>query len=125
MLPAESDALIPIHVKKENTTMKLSGLLLSVLLVAGTAYASDEITVAKGKELFAASSLGTNGKSCNTCHSGGKGMDKVATQDADDVSDTVNQCITKAMKGKALDPASADMKSMVLYIKSFAPAAHK
>lgn len=105
--------------------MKLSGLMLSVLLVAGTAYASDEATVAKGKELFAASSLGISGKSCNTCHPGGKGMDKVATQDADDVSDTVNQCITKAMKGKALDPASADMKSMVLYIKSFAPATHK
>jgi hypothetical protein len=77
--------------------------------------------------LFNDSKLGTAGKSCNTCHKDGKGMVKAAAKK--DLEDTINSCITGALKGKALDVKSVDMQSLVLYIKSFSadkkPAAVK
>lgn len=80
--------------------------------------ASHESTIDKGKILFNDPNLGKSGKSCNTCHKDGKGLEKATAKK--DLEDTVNSCITGALKGKALDVKSADMQSLVLYIKSFA-----
>ena len=35
----------------------------------------------------------------------------------------INQCIKNPLKGKELDPASVEMKSLILYIKSMAQSA--
>lgn len=96
-------------------------VLVVVVLVFGSSLvfaASQEATIDKGKILFNDSNLGKSGKSCNTCHKDGKGMEKAVA--IKDLEGTVNSCITGALKGKALDVKSADMQSLVLYIKSFA-----
>lgn len=96
--------------------------VLVVLVVAfgsGLVFAAHhEATIDKGKALFNNSKLGTAGKSCDTCHKDGSGMEKAASKK--DLEDMINTCITGALKGKALDEKSTDMQSLVLYIKSFA-----
>lgn len=58
--------------------MNRIGISLSVLAVASLALAGDGASPGRGKELFNGNKLGTNGKSCGTCHSGGKGLEKAA-----------------------------------------------
>ena len=83
---------------------------------------------AKGKALFNDPNLGgaPGKKSCGTCHPDGKGMEKVAgkkefnlggkTQKS--LEEAINMCVENAIKGKALDPKSDQMKDLVAYIKS-------
>ena len=103
--------------------MKRMGLTLSMLALASLALAADAASPAKGKELFTGTQLGTSGKSCNSCHPDGKGLAKAAEYDGEELGAIINQCIMKPLKGKALDPASDEMKSLVLYIRSLAPSA--
>lgn len=84
--------------------------------------------VAKGKALFNDPKLGgaTSGKSCNTCHPDGKGVEMAADKKEfnimgkkqNSLEEAVNFCIENAIKGKAIDPASNQMKDIVAYIKS-------
>jgi cytochrome c peroxidase len=91
-------------------------IVLGVALVVSIVYAAQEVSVDKGKALFNDPSLGTNGKTCNTCHPNGKGLEKSGAMS--DLEDLINGCITIPLKGKALDVKSAEMRSMALYIKS-------
>lgn len=105
--------------------MKVSGMLMIiavvVLLAIGAAYSDD---VKKGKALFNDISLGTNGKSCNTCHSGGGNIDgskktfNVLGEEISSIGGAVNFCIENAMDGKPLDMNSQDMKDIVSYIST-------
>ena len=87
-----------------------TGLIFSFAFGAGD--------VAKGKILFNDTKLGagTAGSSCNSCHPDGKGLEKAA--DRKDLEKMVNICIENALKGKAIDPKSADMANLVAYLKS-------
>jgi len=94
-------------------------VLVVLVLVLGSGFvfaASHEATIDKGKALFNDPKLGTVGKSCNTCHKDGKGMEKAAAKK--DLEDTVNACITGALKGKELDVKSVEMQSLLLFMKS-------
>ena len=86
------------------------GLFVAVALAAGDA--------AKGKILFNDPKLagGTAGVSCNSCHPGGKGLEKAS--DRTDLAKIINACIVQTNKGKALDPKSAAMADLSAYIKS-------
>jgi cytochrome c553 len=80
----------------------------------------------KGKALFNDPKLGggTVGMSCNSCHQDGKVVEKAA--DRKDLEKQVNACIKNALKGKGIDPKSAEMADIVAYLKSLkgkAPAA--
>lgn len=91
----------------------------ATLFTAGTLFAMQhEASSDKGKALFNDPKLGTIGKSCNDCHANGKGLAKAGEKK--DLAATVNKCITMGLKGKALDEKSAEMQSMVQYIKSLA-----
>lgn len=100
---------------------------LSLTLVAGTGY-TEEGNVERGKTLFNDPTLGggTTGKSCNSCHPGGRGLEKAADKEEfkilgetlKSLEDAVNLCIEMALKGKAIDPESQDMADIVAYIKS-------
>ena len=72
--------------------------------------------VERGKQLFADPKLGgsTNDKSCNTCHPGGKGLEKAETN----LEGMIQACIQKALEGKPLAADSQEMKDIVAYIKS-------
>jgi cytochrome c len=90
-----------------------------------TVYAAD---IEKGKALFNDPKFagGTSGKSCNTCHPNGKGLENAGTkkkfsimgQKQNSLEEAINFCIVNANKGKAIDVKSEDMKNIVAYIKS-------
>ena len=106
--------------------MKRAVLLFGMLASASLAMAMDGASPDRGKQLFTSTQLGTSGKSCNSCHPGGKGLEKAAAHDTGELGEIVNQCIKTPLKGKALDPASAELKSLIMYIKTLAPSArHK
>jgi len=98
--------------------------MITLGLISGV-FAAD---VSKGKALFNDSKLGggTSGKSCNSCHPDGKGLEKSADKkefmimgkSQKSLEEAVNFCIEMALKGKAIDPKSTEMANIVAYIKS-------
>ncbi len=99
-------------------------LLLTVALPASIVFAAGP-TMERGEELFNSTKLGTNGKSCAICHAGGIKLEKAAVYDEGELADIVNQCIERALAGKPLDPASDDLKSLVMYVRSLAGSGKK
>lgn len=95
----------------------LAAVLVSIAVAA---QAADGPSLERGKELFESTKLGTSGKSCASCHPGGRKLEWAATYDDGKLSSTINMCIEKALKGKPLDPAGDDMQSFILYMKTFA-----
>ncbi|HAM53204.1 MAG TPA: hypothetical protein DCP92_21825 [Nitrospiraceae bacterium] len=69
---------------------------------------------------------GTSGKSCNSCHPDGKGLEMAADEKewitpagvSKTLEQAVNTCITLALKGKAINPKSPEMANIVAYINS-------
>lgn len=110
--------------------MKVMKILVLTLIALGLifsfAFAAGDI--AKGKALFNDPKLGggTAGKSCNSCHPDGKGLEKAADKkefsimgkSQKGIEEAVNFCIEMALKGKAIDPKGTDMANIVAYIKS-------
>lgn len=72
--------------------------------------------VERGKQLFEDSKLGgsKNDKSCNTCHLGGKGLEKAGAN----LESTIQACIQRNLEGKPLATDSQKMKDLIAYIKS-------
>ncbi len=99
--------------------------LIALGLVFSGAFAAD---VEKGKALFNDPKLGggTAGKSCNSCHPAGKGLENAGDKKEFNIMgkkqkglvEAVNFCIEMALKGKAIDPKGTDMANIVAYIKS-------
>ena len=85
-------------------------LIFSLAIAAGN--------VERGKALFNDPKLGggTTGTSCNSCHPDGKGLEKAA--DRKDLEKQVNLCIKNALKGKGINPKSAEMADIIAYLKS-------
>jgi hypothetical protein len=101
--------------------MKKSVIPFIVLIsLTALAEAGAGPSLERGKELFTGPQLGTNGKSCAGCHPGGKGLERAAAYEEGELGEIINQCIKKPLKGNTLDPASADMKSLIMYIRTFA-----
>lgn len=101
--------------------MKTSLLYLALLLTASApaiAGAADTSSLARGEQLFTDARLGNspNGASCSSCHAGGA---KLAHADENpDLAGQINRCIAGPLQGNKLDPDSADLKSLVSYVKS-------
>jgi cytochrome c len=108
---------------------KAIALIVSVLFVfsiTALSFAAGDIT--KGKALFNDPKLGggTTGKSCNSCHPDGKGLENAGMKKQFNLGgkkqtglkEAINTCIENALKGKALDKKSQEMKDLVAYIKS-------
>jgi len=84
--------------------------------------------VERGKTLFRDKRFGsgTAGKSCDSCHPDGKGLEKAGTkskfhimgQEQNGLEEAVNFCIKMALKGEPIDVNSQDMKDIVAYIRS-------
>jgi cytochrome c len=102
--------------------------LVAVGLVFSVAIAKQHLPEERGKTLFndARFGGGTSGKSCNSCHPDGKGVENSADKKEFGIMGkkqvgleaAVNFCIENALKGKAIDPKSDQMKDIVAYIKS-------
>jgi len=91
-------------------------LLLTILLGLTFSFAFAQGDGAKGKAIFNDSKLGTVGRSCNSCHPNGKGLEAAAGRK--DLPKVINSCIEDALKGKRIDPNSSEMADLVAYVKS-------
>lgn len=91
--------------------------VIAVCLIFSFAFAAGDI--AKGKVLFNDPKFagGTAGKSCNSCHPDGEGLENAGMKEKS-LEETVNMCIENALNGEALDTQSQEMKDIVAYIKS-------
>lgn len=98
--------------------MKKTLVLVAALMLTGTlVYAAN---VDKGKALFESATFGggTTGKSCNTCHAGGKGLGSDLFERKQSLADVINICIEKPLGGKAIDPQGEEMKNVMAYMKT-------
>lgn len=105
----------------------LLSIVALCLLFTGV-FAGKHLPEERGKALFNDPKFagGTTGKSCNSCHPGGKGLEKAAEKKefmimgktAKSLEEAVNLCIEMALKGKAIDVKSKEMADIVAYIKS-------
>jgi cytochrome c len=91
------------------------------ILLALALAAPGEVSIERGKVLFADLDLGANGKTCVQCHAGGKSFDPEELKAASpkDVGTLTNHCLTLRMKSQKLPADSADLQSLVLYVKTF------
>jgi cytochrome c553 len=100
--------------------MKTMVICLLLLLSTAVANAAAGPSLERGKALFENDKLGSNGKSCATCHPNGKRLEWAATFEESRLANIVNKCIEQSLKGKPLDPAADDMRSLLMYLKTFA-----
>jgi cytochrome c len=103
--------------------MKPFMIMFCALATAFLTGAAAAPSVERGRELFNSTSLGTNGKSCASCHKDGSGLDLATANNGADLAGIVNQCIRKPLKGKGLPDDSSDMKSLVMYLRALGSAA--
>ncbi len=99
--------------------MRAFGIILVCIIVVGSfSLALAAGNAGKGKILFGDTKLGgaTGGNSCNSCHPGGKGLEKAGAMK--DLPKVINACIETALKGKPLSPKSSEMADLVTYVKS-------
>ncbi len=110
-------------------SLKIIALVAIAMLLASAVLAMHHTPEDRGKALFNDTKLGTVGKSCNTCHPDGKGLEGVGSKtmwknpggEFTSLEEATNVCITLALKGKALDVKSEQMKDLVSYMKSIPP----
>ncbi|MGA2517348.1 MAG: hypothetical protein ABSG44_12465 [Thermodesulfobacteriota bacterium] len=90
--------------------------MVSLVLIFSLAIAAGDAE--KGKALFKDPKFGggTAGVSCNSCHPDGKGLEKAG--DMKGLEKQVNACVQNALKGKGIDPKSAEMTDILAYLKS-------
>lgn len=109
------------------TTLSLMAIGL-VFFLTCTQAAVTKGDTGKGKLVFNYVNFGsgTSGKSCNSCHPDGKGLEKagekneftIMGKNQNSLEEAVNFCIEMALKGRAIDTKSEDMVNIVAYIKS-------
>jgi mono/diheme cytochrome c family protein len=113
--------------------MKPLKIILVAAVLIGLVFAlAFAANVEKGKALFNDPKLGGGaaGKSCNSCHMGGKGLEmagekkefNIMGKKQQGIEEAVNFCIVNAVKGKAIDAKGKEMADIVAYIKSLKAA---
>lgn len=100
--------------------MTVRRCLCVLALFSTTAAFAAGASLERGKNIFESSSLGTNGKSCSSCHPQGKKLDFVSKYDDGKLAGIVNNCIEKALAGQPMQIDSDDMKSLLTYLRSVA-----
>lgn len=104
-------------------SLKIFALVVIAMLLAAVVFAAQLTAEDRGKALFNDTKLGsgTTGKSCGSCHPDGKGLEKTGGMAEEKIPEMVNNCISNALKGTALDVKSEQMQDLVSYIKSIKP----
>ena len=94
--------------------------IVALLIIALNAWAF-EGNIERGRELFNSKTLGTNQKSCASCHANGSKLQRAASYSDQRLTGIVNSCIEGMLAGKPLSPESGDMASLISYLRTFAP----
>ena len=97
-------------------------MVLALLCLTLPAVAFEGPSQEIGKALFNSTTLGSNHKSCQQCHPNGKGLQEIGAYNDGQLREMINFCIRDALKGKMLDPDSQEISSLLLYVRSLAPA---
>lgn len=103
--------------------MKRVAIIAAAVVVLGAAPARAASDAERGKTLFNDPAFAGGKRSCGSCHPHGKGVEKAAGRKdfgpmGKTIEEAVNYCIVNASGGKAIDPASAQMKALVAYLAS-------
>ena len=109
--------------------MKKTFILVTALMMTGGLTLAYAANVNKGKALFESPSLGggTTGKSCSTCHEGGKNLGTdlferqqltIMKMEKKSLADVVNVCIEKPLGGVAIDTQGQEMEDLIAYMKT-------
>ena len=93
--------------------------VVAILIIAVSAWAF-EGDIERGRELFNSKTLGTNQKSCASCHPNGSKLQRAASYSDKRLTGIVNMCIKGMLQGKPLAPDSEDMASLIGYLRTFA-----
>jgi len=102
-------------------------LVLTTMLVTGGRTAAAEgpqPSVEMGKKLFSDPALGTNGKTCATCHASDAAIAGLASKkswfggEAGTLEQAVNICIKGPLEGKPLAEDSVEARSIAMFMKS-------
>ncbi len=99
---------------------KLGMTFIAAAALLGASPAAAQQPADPGKELFNSARLGSNGKSCASCHPDGSGLAETASYDDGELIKVINQCIKEALAGKPPAAKSAQMKALVAYIRAVA-----
>lgn len=101
--------------------MRIAQALIALMLLSfSVCYAVEGPSLELGKTLFEATTLGSNGNSCATCHLGGKGLREIGAYDDGMLKEMINFCIRDALKGTMLSIDSQEMEALRRYIRSLA-----
>lgn len=104
---------------------KLAIRIVALTALMSPAFAASEASIERGKELFNSTRLGSNQRSCASCHPDGKNLAKAGAYGDKKLTRIVNQCIQNALAGDPLAGDSADMASLLMYVRTFAVAGDK
>lgn len=98
-------------------TCLIIGLAGFVAVYAGLGIGG-EASIEQGKQLFNDPSLGgsANKTSCADCHPDGSKLEQAGNKS--NLTQMINTCIERPLKGQALEVDSPEMDSMIQYIKS-------
>ena len=98
-------------------TCLIIGLAGFVAVYAGLGI-SGGASVEQGKQLFNDPGLGgsTNKTSCASCHPDGRKLEQAGNKT--NLTQMINTCIERPLKGQALEVDSPEMDSLKKYIKS-------
>jgi hypothetical protein len=114
-------SVLQIDIELEGIGMKRMIVILVAVGAMTTAVMAAEAgkdPVARGAELFKNAKLGTNGKTCATCHPDGTRLEEAASYGDDQLAKVINRCIEKALSGKPIPVDSDNMTSMIKYIRA-------
>jgi len=99
--------------------MKRMIMIIVWLLVLPISVAIGASDLDAGKKYFYDTSLGTNGKSCASCHENGKGLEHAGDYDVPTLREFVNFCIRDALKGKMLPADDPRLAEIEKYMRQF------
>ena len=88
-------------------------------LLAVQGQANEAPSLSLGKTLFESTELGTKGKSCQTCHSQGKGLEMIGDFNDEELKDIINACLRDALGGKLISVESQEMVALLAYVRKF------
>ena len=98
-------------------------LIIGILLMTSfSCYAIEAPSLSLGKTIFESSELGTKGRSCNDCHSQGKGLEMVGDFNDTELKDIINACLRDAIGADIISPEAQEMNALVGYVRKFQKA---